>query len=136
MTMMQQATARTYERDAFYDRNGGFNKAPLWERLHWSVTARPTTRHPNFPRHLKILGLITMVGVSANLAMPMGKAQAGGFGLTCNNDRLHVVNLLGLHLGTLAANCLGVGPFGLPGDSVIELNEHITNDDGTLKYSP
>jgi len=136
MTMMQAATARTSERDAFYDRNGGFNKAALWDQLHGSVTARPGSSDRKFRRYLKTLGLITMVGVSANLAMPMGKAQAGGFGLTCNNDRLHVVNLLGLHLGTLAANCLGVGPFGLPGDSVIELNEHITNDDGTLKYSP
>jgi len=193
MTMMQAATARTSERNAFYDRNGGFNKAALWDQLHGSVTARPGSSDRKFRRYLKTLGLITMVGVSANLAMPMGKAQAGGFGLTCNNvkldavddskkailsadckrkdptktlyssinlndylansgglvwathgdfqqtcnnDRLHVVNLLGLHLGTLAANCLGVGPFGLPGDSVIELNEHITNDDGTLKYSP
>jgi hypothetical protein len=54
------------------------NKAPRWERLHGSVIARPTARHGNFQRYLKTFGLMTMVAVSASLAMPMGKAQARG----------------------------------------------------------
>src|ERR1700720_2939449 len=44
MTMaMEQAAARTPEREAFYDRIGAYNMAPLWERLHGLVTAQPTT---------------------------------------------------------------------------------------------
>src|SRR5882762_9191968 len=40
---MEQAAARTPEREAFYDRIGAYNMAPLWERLHGLVTAQPTT---------------------------------------------------------------------------------------------
>ena len=40
---MEQAAARTLEREAFYDRIGAHNMAPLWERLHGLVTAQPTT---------------------------------------------------------------------------------------------
>src|ERR1700724_2668925 len=40
---MEQAAARTPEREAFYDRIGVYNMAPLWERLHGLVTAQPTT---------------------------------------------------------------------------------------------
>src|SRR6516165_7309526 len=40
---MEHAAARTPEREAFYDRIGGYNMAPLWERLHGLVTAQPTT---------------------------------------------------------------------------------------------
>ena len=40
---MEQAAARTPEREAFYDRIGACNMAPLWERLHGLVTAQPTT---------------------------------------------------------------------------------------------
>jgi len=40
---MEQAAARTPEREAFYDRIGTHNMAPLWERLHGLVTAQPTT---------------------------------------------------------------------------------------------
>src|SRR6266446_5049509 len=44
MTMtMEQAAARTPEREAFYEKIGAFNMAPLWERLHGLVTARPVT---------------------------------------------------------------------------------------------
>src|SRR6202007_949530 len=44
MTMaMEQAAARTPEREAFYDRIGAHNMAPLWERLHGLVTTQPTT---------------------------------------------------------------------------------------------
>ena len=39
----EQAAARTPEREAFYDRIGAHNMAPLWERLHGLVTAQPTT---------------------------------------------------------------------------------------------
>src|SRR5437868_12520715 len=39
----EQAAARTPEREAFYDRIGAYNMAPLWERLHSMVTAQPTT---------------------------------------------------------------------------------------------
>jgi gentisate 1,2-dioxygenase len=40
---MEQAAARTLEREAFYDRIGAHNMAPLWERLHGLVTPQPTT---------------------------------------------------------------------------------------------
>src|SRR6201993_5224063 len=40
---MEQAAARTPEREAFYDRIGAYNRAPLWERLHGLVTPQPTT---------------------------------------------------------------------------------------------
>src|SRR5947207_9292628 len=43
MMAMEQAAARTPRRDAFYDRIGAHNMAPLWERLHGLVTAQPTT---------------------------------------------------------------------------------------------
>src|SRR5947207_11441817 len=43
MMAMEQAAARTPEREAFYDRIGAYNMAPLWERLHGLVTAQPTT---------------------------------------------------------------------------------------------
>ena len=39
----EQAAARTPEREAFYDRIGFQNMAPLWERLHGLVTPQPTT---------------------------------------------------------------------------------------------
>ena len=78
MAMMQQAGARTPEREALYDENGDFDETLLRERLHGSVTARPTTRHWNFQRYVKTFGLIIMVGVSSNLAMPIGRAQARG----------------------------------------------------------
>src|ERR1700680_1716906 len=43
MTMaMEQAAARTPEREAFYDRIGAYNMAPLWERLHGLVPAQQT----------------------------------------------------------------------------------------------
>ena len=93
MTIMQQATARTSEREALYDRDVAFNKAPLWERLHGRVTTRPTTPHWNFPRCVRTFGLITMVGVSANIALPVGKAQArGDFSLSCTNIHLNTVD--------------------------------------------
>src|SRR5271165_5002005 len=40
---MEQGADRTPEREAFYERIGAFNLAPLWERLHGLVTAQPTT---------------------------------------------------------------------------------------------
>src|SRR5437667_12754886 len=43
MAMMEESAARTPEREAFYERIGAFNLAPLWERLHGLVTAQPTT---------------------------------------------------------------------------------------------
>jgi gentisate 1,2-dioxygenase len=39
----EQAPARTPEREAFYDRIGAYNLAPLWERLHHLVTPEPVT---------------------------------------------------------------------------------------------
>jgi gentisate 1,2-dioxygenase len=38
-----EAASRNPGREAFYDRIGAFNLAPLWERLHSLVTARPVT---------------------------------------------------------------------------------------------
>src|SRR5271168_3857299 len=40
---MDQAAARTPEREAFYERIAVSNLAPLWERLHGLVTAQPVT---------------------------------------------------------------------------------------------
>jgi gentisate 1,2-dioxygenase len=40
---MEQAAARTPEREAFYQRIGAHSLAPLWERLHGIVTAEPVT---------------------------------------------------------------------------------------------
>ncbi len=39
----EHPAARTAEREAFYDRIGASNLAPLWERLHGLVTAQPVT---------------------------------------------------------------------------------------------
>jgi gentisate 1,2-dioxygenase len=39
----EQAPGRTPEREAFYDRIGAYNLAPLWERLHHLVTPEPVT---------------------------------------------------------------------------------------------
>jgi hypothetical protein len=127
MTTMQAATAWTSERDAFYDRNGGFNKAALWERLHGSVIARPTARHGNFQRYLKTFGLMTMVAVSASLAMPMGKAQASGnFSLTCNNLKLQAVNFS--KTAMLSADCKRMDPTKKPLHASINLNNYIVDD--------
>ena len=40
---MEQAATRTPEREAFYDRIGGYNMAPLWERLHGVVGSGVTS---------------------------------------------------------------------------------------------
>jgi hypothetical protein len=88
MMMMQQAAARTPEREAFCDRNGVFKMVSLLEQPHGSVTGWPTTRHGNFQRYLKTFGLITMVGVSANFTI-IGQAQArGDFSVSCTNIQL------------------------------------------------
>jgi hypothetical protein len=132
MTMMQQATARTCEREAFYERNGGSHKPPLWERPHGSVTARPTPRHRNFRRYLKSFGLITMVGVSANFALPMGKAQArGNFSSTCHNIQLEAKD----HSKTakLSADCTRQDPRQTLRSS-INLNDYLTNNQGHLQW--
>ena len=133
MTMIQQATTRTSERDAFYDPNGVFDKAPLWQRLHGSVTARPTTRHWNFQRYLKTFGLITMVGASAILAMPIGKAQArGDFILSCNNIRLNAVDFS--KTAKLTADCTRKDRSTNTG-AYINLNDYIVNNQGTLQWA-
>jgi hypothetical protein len=89
---MQQA-ALTPEHDAFHERKGGFNKLWFPKRLSGALATRPTTYHRNFQRYLKTFGLITMVGMSANLAMSVGEAQArGDFSLSCTNIQLHAVD--------------------------------------------
>src|SRR5262245_7442752 len=104
MTMMQQATARTSERQAFYDQNAGFNNAVLWDWPHGSVIARPATHHPNFQSYLKAFGLITMFAVTGSLALPMGKAHArGNFSSTCTNLKLNAVDFS--KTATLTADC-------------------------------
>ena len=134
MTMMQLATARTSQREAFYDRNSAFNKAPLWERLHGSVMVRPTTRHWNFQRYLKTFGLITMVGVSASVAMPMGKAQArGDFSLTCTNPNVKSADFS--NTASLTANCLDGHGHRVP-TNPINLNDLIADDpDGNMQWA-
>jgi hypothetical protein len=130
--MMQLATARTSERDAFYERNGGFNKAPLWDQLHGLVTARPEPRDRNFRRYLKTLGLITMVGVSANLALPVGKAQAGGdFTLSCVRLRLNSADFS--NTAVLTANCIRRDK-SISDNASINLNDYIADDqDGNMQ---
>ncbi|MBV9378567.1 MAG: CVNH domain-containing protein [Alphaproteobacteria bacterium] len=104
MTMMQQAAARTSERQAFYDQNAGFNNAVLWNWPQGSVIARLTTRRRSFQRYLKSFGLVTMVAVTASLALPMGKAQArGDFSSTCTNLKLNAVDFS--KTATLTADC-------------------------------
>ena len=73
MTMMQRAAARTPE--------------------HGSIAARPT-RHQNFQHYLETFGLMTMVGISANLlAAPISRAEApGNFSATCRDLRLNATN--------------------------------------------
>ena len=43
MAIIQEAAARTPEREAFYDRIDAFGMAPLWERPHWLIIAPPIT---------------------------------------------------------------------------------------------
>ena len=74
MSMIQPATAGIFGRKAFDGRNGGSNNRPLWDRLHGSVTTRPRMCRRNLWRLLKTFGLITMVGVSANIAVPPAQA--------------------------------------------------------------
>jgi len=104
MTMMQQPAARAVEQKALYERDGRFNNASLWKRVDGPGTARPKTHSRNFQRYLKSFGLITMVGVSASLALPMGKAQArGNFSATCSNLKLNAVDFS--KTATLTADC-------------------------------
>jgi hypothetical protein len=128
MTMMQQAAARTSERQAFHDQNVGFKNAVLWERSHASLIARPTTHHRNFQRYLKTFGLITMVGVSANLALPMGQAQArGDFSLTCRYIQLNAVDRS--KTAMLSAECTRQNPYQTLRSS-LNLNDYLTNNHG------
>ena len=130
---MQQATARTPEREAFYDQNSAFNKAPLRERPLDSVTASATTRHWNFQRYVKTFGLIAMVGLSASLAMPMGKAQArGDFSLSCTN--LHVNSADFSNTASLTGNCTNQHGRSVPAS--INLNDLIADDpDGNMQWA-
>jgi hypothetical protein len=134
MTMMQQAAARTSERKANYDRNSAFNMELPWEDLHGSVSGRPRSRNRNFRRYLKTFGLITMVGVSASLAMPVAKAQAwpGGFSMTCHNLRLNGVNFS--QTAMLTADCVRRDKTTHVG-AQINLNDYITNNHGRLQWS-
>jgi hypothetical protein len=129
---MKQATARTPEREALYERNGGFNKAPPWERLHGLVTARPTTRHPNFRRYLETFGLMTMVGISANLlAAPVARAESpGNFSRSCKDLRLNATDFS--KTATLAADCKGQNGTYLKTE--VNLNDLITNNHGSLQW--
>jgi hypothetical protein len=79
MTMMQQAVAGLSGRKAFRDRipRGAVERAGgLGDPLG----------------ALKTLGLITVVGMTANFAMPINSAQANGdFSRTCWPSRLRTV---------------------------------------------
>jgi hypothetical protein len=129
---MQQAAARTPEREALYERNDGFNKAPAWERLHGLVTARPTTRHPNFRRYLETFGLMTMVGISANLlAAPVARAESpGNFSGSCKDLRLNATDFS--KTATLAADCKGQNSTYLKAEA--NINDLITNNHGSLQW--
>jgi hypothetical protein len=79
-----------------------------------------------------------MVGVSSNLAMPMGRAQArGDFSLSCNNLKLHAVDFS--KTAMLMADCKTNSPRD-PTKSVhkgasINLNDIITNSNGALQWA-
>ena len=135
MTMMQQAAARTSQRDAHYDRNGPFNMVLRCEQLHGSVSGRPRTRGRNFRRYLKTFGLITMVGASGSLAMPVGNDQAlrGDFSMTCQNLKLKSVNFS--QTAMLTADCIRRDKSTHTG-AQINLNDYITNNHGRLQWSP
>jgi len=135
MTTMQLATIQTYERETFRNENGAFNKTPLSERLHGSDTARPTTHHWSFQRYLKTFGLITMVGASVTLAMPIGKAQARGeFSKTCTNLSLGTIPT-DPHAVTLYGHCGTGHNGGVNNQARINLNDYVTNRYGYLKWA-
>ena len=108
MSMIQPATARISEREAFDERNGGFNNGSLWDRPHRSVTTRPRMWLRNLRRLFKTFGLITMVGVSANVAVLPAQATThsrgnvtlfvhgfgpGGFNTTWSNGQLTAIDV-------------------------------------------
>ena len=74
-----------------------------------------------------------MVGVSASLAMPMGKAQArGDFSLTCNN--LNVKSVDFSNTAMLTANCANGHGKSVPAS--INLNDLIADDqDGNMQWA-
>ena len=133
MTTIQLATIQTSERKTFRNENDPLNSASLSERLHGSDTARLTTHHWNFQRYLKTFGLITMVGASATLAMPIGKAQArGDFSLTCTN--LNVTSADFSNTARLTADCANGQGKSVPAS--IELNDWIADDpDGNMQWA-
>jgi CVNH domain len=97
------------------------------------ATTRPTTRQRNFQRYLKTFGLITIVGVSANLAMPIGKAQArGDFSLSCVN--LNVMSTDFSNTALLTADCTNQHGRSVPAS--INLNDLIADDqDGNMQWA-
>ena len=76
-----------------------------------------------------------MVGASATLAMPIGKAQArGDFSKTCTNLSLGTIPT-DPHAVTLYGHC-GTGQNGgVNTQARINLNDWITNDHGWLKWA-
>jgi hypothetical protein len=86
------------------------------------------TRHGNFRRYLKTFGLIMLVGIGANLAMPMGKAQArGDFSSTCHNIQLNAVDRS--KNAILSADCTRYDPHQTLHSS-LNLNDYLTNNHG------
>src|SRR6516162_1438148 len=111
MTIRQQARARTSERG--------------------SAAARPT-RHPNFQHYLETFGLMTMVGISANLlAAPVARAEPpGNFSGSCKNLALNATNFS--KSATLTADCRKQDGTYLKAE--VNLNDLITNNHGSLQW--
>ena len=87
---MEQAPARTPERQAFYDRIAPANLAPLWEQLHSLVTAEPRPRvlpaiwHYDEirPYLLQSGGLITAQEATRRVLMLMNPGLGGEASIT------------------------------------------------------
>src|SRR6516164_1985261 len=111
MTIRQQARARTSERG--------------------SAAARPT-RHPNFQHYLETFGLMTMVGISANLlAAPVARAESpGNFSGSCKNLGLNATNFS--KTAMLTADCRRQDGTYLKAE--VNLNDLITNNHGSLQW--
>jgi hypothetical protein len=110
MTMMQQAAARTSERGS---------------------AARPTS-NSNFQHYLETVGLMTMVGISANLlAAPVARAEPpGNFSGSCKDLGLNATNFS--KTAMLTADCRRQDGTYLKAE--VNLNDLITNNHGSLQW--
>jgi hypothetical protein len=107
-------------------------RAPALTAGHASVAAWPMTRNPNFQRYLETFGLMTMVGISANLlAAPVARAESpGNFSATCKGLGLSATNFS--KTAMLTADCRRQDGTYLKTE--VNLNDLITNNHGALQW--